>query len=208
VGWLDGSGRGNDLVSQGDPTLVSNATPTGQAAIVFDGVGDVLERVNATDTLNGLPSGGADRSLFFVVNYLDHENVSSGLAYGDGAANQTFGLVSSWNDEDLSVQGWGGGNDFDSNVDAVTPGWIVQSVVLSANDFDHYLNGSLIDSGTHTFNTDLQRLVLGGEIADLGESRLEIASALVYDRALTETERQDVESYLQNKFVDDAFSFV
>ena len=206
-GWLDGSGRGNDLVSQGDPQLIANATPTGQSAIAFDGSGDLLERINATDTLNGLSSGNADRTMFFVVDYLDHEGVSAGVAYGDGAQNETFGLVSSWNIEGLSVQGYGGSNDFDSGIDAVSPGWLVQSVVLDDDVFDHYLNGELINSDSHTFNTDLQRLVLGEEIGGKGETQIEIAAVLIYDRALDEPEREQVESYLQQTYVDDNFMF-
>lgn len=207
AGWLDGSGRGNDLVAQGDPTLVQNATPTGQAALAFDGVGDLLERNNATDTLNGLSSGNADRTIFFVVDYLDHLEVSAGVAYGDGAQNQTFGLVSSWDAEGLSVQGYGGSNDFDSGSDAVSEGWLVQSVVLEDDVFNHYLNGGLVDSDSHTFNTDLQRLVLGEEIRGKGESALDIGAVLIYDRALDEAERQEVESYLQLTYIDDTFLF-
>ena len=39
IAWLDGSGQGNNLFAQGDPQLEQNRTPTGQPAIVFDGVG-------------------------------------------------------------------------------------------------------------------------------------------------------------------------
>ena len=208
TGWLDGSGRGNDLVALGDPTLVQGATPTGEAAIAFDGVGDLLQRVNATDTLNGLAAGSADRTMFFVVNYLDHEGVSAGLAYGDAARNQTFGLVAGWSDGDLNVQGYGRKNDFDANVPAAPEGWMVQSVVLDDNLFEHYLDGMLIDSRTHSFNTDLQKLILGAEIGGQGEAQMEIAAAFIYDRALSETERTDMEIYLQQLYIDDTFAFV
>ena len=201
TGWLDGSGRGNDLVAAGDPRLVAGATPNGQPAIVFDGVGDLLQRINATDSLNGLPSGAADRTMFFVVKYIDAEGLTTGLVYGDGARNESFGLTTR-KDGDLTLQGWGGGSyDHNSNVDGQGVGWIVQSVVLDDNVTRHFLNGGQIDSRSHTFATDLQKLVLGGEIAGKGESKLEIASALIYNRALTETERADVEAYLQNKFI-------
>jgi len=73
--------------------------------------------------------------------------------------------------------------------------------------FNHYLNGALINSDSHTFDTDLQRLVLGGEIRSKGEAQIEIAAVLIYDRALDEPERQQVESYLQLTYVDDTFMF-
>jgi len=79
TGWLDGSGRGNDLLAGGDPTLVAGATPTGQSAIVFDGSDDLLERVHATDSLNGLVTGSGDRTMFFVVNYLDAAGLCGGF---------------------------------------------------------------------------------------------------------------------------------
>lgn len=200
AGWLDGSGRGNDLVAQGDPRFLAGATPTGQSAVAFDGVEDLLERVNTTDTLNGLPGGSADRTIFFVVNYLDPEGVAAGVAYGDGAANETFGLVTGGN-QNLQLQGWGKKNDHGTGISTLTDGWIVQSVVLSNNAFNHYLNGDLIGSGSHVFNTDLQRLVLGAEIAGMGEAQLQIGAVLIYDRALNTTERVQVEDYLQGKYI-------
>lgn len=208
TGWLDGSGRGNDLVAAGDPTLVQGATPTGEAAIAFDGTGDLLQRVNATDTLNGLSSGAADRTMFFVVNYLAHEGVSAGLAYGDAESNQAFGLVAGWDDGDLEVQGYGRKNDFDTNVPGTGQGWLVQSVVLENNVIEHYLDGALIGTRTQAFATDLQKLVLGAELGGKGEAQMEIAAAFIYDRALTDGERQDMEVYLQHLYIDDTFAFV
>ena len=98
-GWLDGSGFGNDLTAAGNPTLVAGKTPTGQPAIVFDGTADLLQRVNATDTLNGFAAGGANRTMFMVVDYVNPEGVTSGVVYGDGAANEAFGLVANKNNQ-------------------------------------------------------------------------------------------------------------
>ena len=78
----------------------------------------------------------------------------------------------------------------------------MQSVVLDDNVTSHYRNGVLIDSDTHAFNTDVKKLVLGAEIAGLGESQLEVAAALIYDRALDAAERAQVETYLQQKYID------
>ncbi|PZX10350.1 hypothetical protein LX81_04231 [Palleronia aestuarii] len=78
-----------------------------------------------------------------------------------------------------------------------------QSANRSGGTFDHYLNEALIDSRSHVFATDLQRLVLGGEIGGLGESEMEIGAALIYNRALS-----DAETYLQTTYVNDEFAFV
>ena len=107
-GWLDQSGFGNDLAGLGDPQLVAGATPTGMAAISLDGVGDVLQ---AADQLNNFPGGSSDRTMFFVADYKGNDNnLFFGASYGNGANNQAFGLIID-NNENLAVQGWGGGND-------------------------------------------------------------------------------------------------
>jgi VCBS repeat-containing protein len=201
TGWIDSSGKGNHLTAAGNPTLVAGATPTGAAAIAFDGTGDLLQRVNATAALQGLPKGGADRTIFLVVDYIDPEGVSAGFVYGDGAKNETFGLMADKNGN-LGIQGYGGANDFSSGQNGVAGGFLVQSVVLDDNVTSHYLNGTLIDSDPHVFKTDLRKLTIGGEIGGAGEARLEVAAALVYDRALDATERSQVENYLQSKYID------
>ena len=142
--------------------------------------------------------------MFFVVDYIDPEGVWSGLAYGDGAANEAFGLITEKGGR-LAVQGWGSGNDFKSGQNGVTDGFMVQSVVLSDDGMSHYRNGDLIDSDTHVFNTDPAKLVLGGEIAGLGESEMAISAALIFDRALTDDERVEVETYLQHKYLSEDF---
>ena len=198
--WLDGSGFGNDLTAAGNPALLAAATPAGQSAIVFDGAGDLLQRVNATDSLNGLAAGGANRTIFMVVDYVNPEGVSAGVVYGDGASNEAFGLVAN-SGGNLAVQGWGSGNDFSSGQNGVTGGFMVQSVVLENNRTFHYKNGAQIDTDPHTFNTDLKKLVLGAEIKGLGELQMAIGAVLIYNRALNATERGQVEAYLQSKYL-------
>jgi hypothetical protein len=92
-------------------------------------------------------------------------------------------------------------NDIDSGVNGVTGGFMVQSVVLSNSQVSHYKNGTLIDSATHTFATGMTKLVLGAEIGGKGEARMEIASALIYNRGLSAGERSQVETYLESKYL-------
>ncbi len=196
--WADGSSSGNDLTAVGDPTIGAVFTPSGADAIALDGAGDKLERVLG---LAGLPSDNQDRTVFFVVDYVDPQGVVSGAVFGDNQLNQTFGLAAA-TDGDLMVQGYGPANDFPSTTEGVTGGFLVQSVVLEAGVTSHYRDGLLIDSDTHSFNTDLERLVIGEEIGGVGFSELNVAAVLVYDRALTDAERAQTELYLQTKYLD------
>ena len=187
-GWLDGSGFGNDLTAAGDPTLMTGATPTGQSAIVFDGTGDLLQRVNATDTLNGLAAGAPTaRSSWWPTTWRPRASRPASST-ATGPATRPSALVADKNGN-LAVQGWGSANDFPSGQNGVTGGFLVQSVVLKTNVTSHYRNGVLIDSDTHAFNTDLKKLVLGAEIKGLGESQMAIGAVLIYNRALNATER-------------------
>jgi hypothetical protein len=198
TGWADLSGSGNHLAAAGDPTLVAGATPTGAAAVSFDGVGDLLSRTGA---LSALPGGAGDRTMFLVVRYGDAEGVSSGFAYGDGARNQAFGLMTHGANQNLMVQGYSGANDFTSDIDGPAQGWMVQSVVLDDNLVEHFLNGTLIDSQSHSYATDLQRVVMGAEIGRKGESQLYIAAGFIFNRALGDADRAAMEDYLQAKYV-------
>ena len=131
LAWLDGSGAGNNLTASGDPRLVDNATPTGAPAIVFDGDGDRLDRVDSTATpIAGLPAGSGARTLFFVVDYGPTGGTWQGATYGNDANDQAFGLTANGQNGQFAVQAWGGGNDDTSPVDAIGAGWVVQSVVL------------------------------------------------------------------------------
>jgi hypothetical protein len=125
----------------------------------------------------------------------------AGAVYGDGERNEGFGVTTTARGE-LAVQGWGPENDFAAGVDGVDDGFLVHSAILENDATAHYRNGELIDEDNHVFVTDPQRLLLGAELADLGQSRMGIAAVLIYDRALTELERQQVEAYLQNKYLN------
>ena len=131
--------------------------------------------------------------------------MTSGVVYGDGAANEAFGLVAA-PDGKLTVQGYGAANNFKSGTDGVAGGFLVQSVVLKNNVASHYKNGVLIDTDTHTFATDLQKLVLGAEIKGAGESQMEISAVLIYNRALSAAEQAQTETYLQSKYVGGTIS--
>jgi len=199
LGWLDSSGLGNDLQTVvGDPVIVTAATPSGADAINFDG-DDSLARLGATDALNGLSTGAADRSVFIVARY-NTAAALAGVAYGNGVANGNFGLVADTPQGSLAVQGGGAGNNFVSANQGSGSGWLVQTAVLESDLFDHYRDGELIDSAFHAFNTQATDLKIAEEIDGLGFADMDVAAVLIYDRALTEMERHEVQAYLHTKY--------
>ena len=181
VSWADTSGLGNHLTGAGDASFGVVMTPSGLPSIVLDGNGDKLEKVLG---LNGLPAGNQDRTVFFVVDYDNPQGVIAGAVFGDNASNQTFGLAASTGGN-LMVQGYGTANDFASTTNGVNGGFLVQSAVLQAGTVRQYLNGALIDTDAHNYNTDLERIVIGEEIGGAGFSAMKVGAMLVFDRALT-----------------------
>jgi hypothetical protein len=138
----------------------------------------------------------------FVVTKYDNANDWAGTAFGNGANNQAFGLTVKGGSGALTVQGWG--NDLVSGTQGTGDGWLSQSAVVANDQVTHYQNGSLIDSGSKTYDTTLDapssKFVIGEEIAGNGYNDMEIAAVIVYDRALSDSERQQVEQYLADKY--------
>ncbi|MCA9259898.1 MAG: PQQ-dependent sugar dehydrogenase, partial [Planctomycetales bacterium] len=201
--WLDQSGHGNNLTAYGDPQLLPAGAPSGLPAIAFDGEGDKLERLGA-ETINDLPLGYQDRSMFVVVNYIDMQGLDTGVAYGATAYNRTFGLTGDGVTGNLAVQGWGNSADRTTSELAVGQGWMIQSAVVDDNVLYQYRDGTLIDTWSHVYQTEIggagSKFILGGEITGFGYSQMEVAAVLIYNRALTAAEHQQVEQYLYYKY--------
>lgn len=199
VAWQDQSGKGHHVYAKGDPVLKSAATPAGEPAVSLDADDDKFERIHAKDRL-ALPDGNADRTVLMVARYQEAERWG-GLTWGSGDPNRAFGLVIDPKAGTLAVQGWGRGNDHTSDAEALGDGWLLQATVLADGHASLYKDGRAVLQFDHRYNTDLERLVIGEEIAGLGSIGLDVAAVLVYDRALNATERQSVEGYLQQKYL-------
>ncbi|MEL7547285.1 MAG: PQQ-dependent sugar dehydrogenase, partial [Pseudomonadota bacterium] len=212
--WLDESGRGNNLTAFGDPQYVQDATPSGLPAIVLDGDGDYLSRMNGEgSTLDGFSQGNEPRTMFFVVDYEDvTDGVYAGLSYGNDADNQAFGLTLDGRQDDFTIQGWGGSNDRRTDIDGVIDpatgeqrGFVSHAVTFDGTTYRHFANGEEIDSGNKAYNTILEQLIIGGNFNG-GTVPLSVAAAFIYDRALSADEFNAVEQYIQSTFLDDSVS--
>lgn len=200
--WQDLSGRGNSLNASGEPQLANASTPSGRAALRFDGVNDKLERVHSTQPITGLPAGPADRTMFMVVNYPGGSSAWAGASYGTGTSNRAFGLVARHSTGQLVLHGWGKGNDLVSNEPGMGAGWMVQSGMVAGNVGTLFKDGVQVAQFAHVYDTQVSKLVIGAEISGLGFMRMDVAAVLVYNRALTLSERASVEAYLRKKYLD------
>jgi len=195
--WADQAGGDNSLIGAGSPTLIEESL-NGKDVIDFDGIDSKLQ---TTTNLTGLPAGASDRTVFTVINYRDDE--FGGFAYGSVGANRAFGLVTNQIDQGtLTVQGWGPIWDDESLIRGQGVGWLVQSAVVDSNVLTHYANGFEIDNVPHTYDTIVTKMVIGEEIRGQYDIDMQIAAVLVYDRALTNSERTTVENYLQDKYLN------
>lgn len=192
--WQDMSGRGNHLNQVfGDPNLLPGEL-NGHPVVDFDGTGDELVR---PANINGLPAGGANRTVLMVVKY--DGNGYGGFAYGQTGCGSTFGLGLT-NVGQLFVQRWC--NDYATTITGRGAGWLVQSAVLSSGNLTHYLNGEVIASRAASFSTVINRIVLGAEIDHNPAMDMQVAAVYVYDRALNSTEISAAHDYLQSYYLE------
>ena len=199
--WLDASGRGNTLFATGDPTLLPFGSPTGLPALELDGFGDTLERKNVTNPITGLPLGNDDRTVFVVSSYTGFIDTFAGVVYGTDSRDGAFGIVAKPSSGNFVLQGFGGNNDIESNSLAVGAGWSVQTATTSGGVGNLFLDGQLIASITNNYNTILEEFVVGRQVGRGGGVSMQIAAILVYDFALSESERLEVEDYLRQKYI-------
>jgi len=72
--------------------------------------------------------------------------------------------------------------------------------VLNTDVLTHYKDGTQIATAPHVFDTVLSNMVLGAELSSGAYVDMQIATVLIYDRALSATERQQVDTYLRDKY--------
>lgn len=123
-----------------------------------------------------------------------------GVTYGSPSWNEAFDTVV--NEEgDLTVQGWGSPNDYPSAVSGTGAGWLTQSVTYDGSQFVHYVDGEQIDAGTHSFTTGNEKLTVGSELDTPPYLDMQVSAIAVYDRSLSDDERQAVQQHFQSRYL-------
>ena len=191
-GWNDLSasqlnvGQGN---TNAQPSLVPNYV-NGQPVISFSQANQSLGRGG----IAGMPAGGDNRSVFMVIQY-ESSGWGGGFWYGNGihgvGGGYLLGVTASGSLSFDAVE-----SAVDLGQPAVGQGFVLQESVLQGNYLYNYKNGENLRYLCRALGT-------WGMYADLsvgGTVQQKIAEVMAYNRALNDSERMEVESYLARRY--------
>ncbi len=202
LSWQDQT-SGLTFFPEDDTAQVIPGALNGHDVLAFDGMDDALR---APSPVGVLPLGASDRSVFMVARF--HASGPGGFAYGvrpevcPSQGNQGFELGLSPASE-LSVSGLCPPNRLSSGLPGADGLWMSQGVILDDSLLVHTRDGAVIDTITHSFATSDGPAVIGRSLEGVSFVEMDVAAVLVYDRALSDSERQSVERYLQFKYLNE-----
>ena len=143
-----------------------------------------------------MPQANAERTVFILLS------TAGGLALqsGNNVDNEAIGLGADEVVGDAYFDTIGAVNRYTSTVGLSGQGWMVQSLLVDAAGWEHFLNGTSIDSGADVLATGSDFLTVGGSLVGAELADMSVAAILIYDSALSEGDRLDVLDYLQVKY--------
>jgi hypothetical protein len=203
--WADQSGNGNNAVTNigEEPTFVSSFL-NGNPAIEFNGRGQIMQ-IADTNSLDFLSI-----SSFIVLEYLG-QGTGNNIVYiknanaGSPQNEAMYGLVATIGDYVSFPQNVDGWSDYQTQINIQNSIPRILSMTYDGTNQNVYSNGNF----SNTFNiggniaTSTGILQIGGYNKSFNDEEYfygQIAEIIMYNRAVTSTERQQVESYLNTKY--------
>lgn len=196
--WADQSGNGNDAVQAtgGAQPLWVDAQLGGNAVVDFNGISNFL------DFPHGMFYNLANISFFIVIKPY---NITSNKGYFAPSLYYNQGIsIYSYPDWTLNVNGT---KIFGSAPNAIITEstWTLSSFIYSTDGNTGYINGNTVIPIYiyHVGNLSLNGVyALGRYAGSVGNyyGKMIVAEVIAYDSALTDTDRQLVETYLNTKY--------
>lgn len=211
--WPDSSGNGFDLYDQNtsakQPTFLTNQLNS-LPAVSFDGSSDEL-RTGSSGGGGTSVTWGSDLATIFCVIQDNSPNPTAGVAvtwlHADDGSGSPMWLLSRYNN--TTTARFRGFNNTPTSFDVTatvsngtTSGdWHYLSAIRRSGDVQLYVdgNGVTLVSTSGTNQNKSTPLWIGG-IFGGGFTMMKLAEAIVYTAAINDTDRQSVESYLNNKW--------
>jgi hypothetical protein len=194
--WTDQTANGFVLTPPATGPVLTPASVNGLPALTFDGTVQ-LNGSLGTESLN-------DATLFAIFRYTvaDSDNDYLYTLGANASAGSQFSLSRRSSERAYHYDG----SVAFLSADGLVPGsqWLVSSQVFGAetvSSHDLFLNGAAVlrSKSSGSYAADPGTMVIGNWTS--GSTRFvgDLVELLVYDRALTESERRSMEGYLRNR---------
>lgn len=194
--WLDKSRNGWDLRPSAALGLASTPVYTpdalyGSSVVTFNGTSPFLRSVNTFQI-----SGKDHRSIFVVAAGGSPTRPGSVVHWGTAERSRAYGIAL---EENIVLYRWSD-NLFLATNDQATPALI--SATYDGTSHKAWLNGYLASQDTHEIDTAATELQIGGRGTNMypGIFVGQIGEVLIFDRAVTESERVYIEGALAWKW--------
>jgi hypothetical protein len=203
--WADQSTNANNALQAADPQapVLVNGALNGRPVIRFDGVDDFLNVLDSESL-----SFTGDLTTLFVVKIDDFDWFRAIWAKTAGGGGNLPAPTDLYTPQGANVLRAFRGDGTFNNLTAADSGalrantYLVLGVDVQGDTLTHYLNGQNNGGGTVTINTadGNTDLKIGTRQDGFTRMKGDIAELLIYNRALSETERTNAFYYLQTKY--------
>jgi concanavalin A-like lectin/glucanase superfamily protein len=198
--WIDSSGNGRDATqaTEANKPTYQTAELNGLPIVRFDGTDDFLRNTAFYDFAD-------EYTVFTVAAFASVADTTQALLeVTTGSVNTGFSVLFDANGDKWIVQDSTGGVAV--SIAGGNDGIFRQRTGIvrgSASESQFYRNGTSIGTATYTSpNANLIDVIDIGRLAGLESWSFngDIAEIIMYSRALSDTERQQVEDYLMDKY--------
>jgi hypothetical protein len=209
--WPDVSGSGAVLAQSDEgaqPTLEADASPTGEPAVSFEAdAGEFL----STDEPLTTETGGVTIAVLFRID--DHTVPRQVLAYnGNDDGSNGYGItVNQETETNGTLRGlYGGESWFPSGTTITDDDWHVATMVIPDGGADPslFLDGEELSLNAQnagaTPNAPTDQFGIAQDLSAQEDPPYldgDVGEELIYERALPEGERLEVEAYLEQKWI-------
>jgi hypothetical protein len=199
--WADQSGNGLNA-SQGTstyrPTYVTSSM-NGHAIVRFNGSNNYL------NVASGFANFTSGVSIFVVAKPSYANWWDRFIDFGTGSPTNNLVFARNGNSNTLSYETYNGSwSDLDAtNAIPVNTAYVLEVVQSSSGSTSIYKNGTSLSMGTVTLPTNVtrtQNYIAKSDGGSDGYYEGDIAEIIIYNSALSTTNRQTVETYLRTKY--------
>lgn len=202
--WSDESVNAFNFTGGGAqrPTFTTNVL-NGHPALIFDGADDTMASAIIINPIDTWVSAAGDATTIFVVMYQNGVAVNNTILFWSVSTVNSFNVLASFGDTLYLQVGDGAGP---GSLGVAQPAgwdnvWHILELQRDGASAEIVVDGIVAGTGPMTDSLDANSLILYiGSVAGAPFLNGGIAEIVIYKRALTSGERQDVYDYLNDKY--------